>query len=137
MVEIEEMSMDKESGKKTINKRRLSLEEATKELIEDSGFQPLHINKVDNETLNAFKDLAHKEYRGDYGMCLKFLLEMYYIGAYIRMVEVKLERLEQVIKNVLEDDEGDTINKDGKDTGESGEDDGHPVSLDGKKIKGW
>jgi hypothetical protein len=146
MVEIEERSMEHIVGensnkyKEVKKKRRVSLEEATKELMEDSGFQPLHINKVDNETLKAFKDLSHNDFRGDYGMCLKFMLEMYYVGGYIRMVEMKLNRIENIIESLLEDGLKEVVGdvKDDKsDTGKSDEDDRTPVSMDGKKIKGW
>ncbi len=37
----------------------------------------LVINRVPDDTLKSFKDLAEKEFKNDYGFTLKWLLDMY------------------------------------------------------------
>jgi len=124
--------------------KRVSLEEATSELMKDVGFQSLHINQVNNETLEFFKDLAHGEFKGDYGTTLKFLLESFSIHAHLRTVEMRMSKIENILDNLLKlGDVGDGVNNKGDvaviegDVDDTTEVETGPISLDGKAIKGW
>ena len=52
----------------------------------------LTINRLPESTKEAFIELANEEFCGDYGMCLKFLLEMY--APRTAMLEERIRELE-------------------------------------------
>lgn len=119
------------------NKKRVSREEALTMLSKDIGFSPLHINRIDVNSLSLFKDLAYNEFGGDYGITIKFLLESFLVNQHIRYLDVRLHDVEEQLKalteslSIGEDGDGDDAKGDGVG------DDKTPVSLTGKKISTW
>lgn len=68
------------------------VEEVREQMKRDKS-KSLHINRVPEKTLNEFRDLAHDEFEGDYGMTLKWLFDL------AMRFSPRVEQLESVIIN--------------------------------------
>ena len=115
------MSKDKDDGKDNKEKKRYSPQEILQQLEKDVGHSSLHINKVDTEVKEIFMDLCHNEFKGDYGIGLKYLIEMLMLYQQVLNLTERVQTLEGQNSNSIGGDENeDTL-----------------LSLDNKEIKSW
>lgn len=66
---------------------------------EEKEYFGLSINRVPKKTLDDFKKLAFEEFANDYGMTLKYLLDMKKIDEEIKDIYKRIEKIEEVIMN--------------------------------------
>jgi len=90
-----------------MEKGRKSLGEVLKEVEDRAGYFPLHINKVDGDTYEVFKEIAFDQYKGDYGITLKVILEGYLRYMFVQTLDERVTRLEDIVEDLKPEDKKD------------------------------
>ena len=82
-----------------VDEARMALLEL--ERLANDGRPDLVINKVPKKTLKDFKDLARKEFDGDYGITMKVVMEQFLTNAKEYDMITRIMNLESMLSSLL------------------------------------